>query len=234
MGKVRIYIGTSGYSYRHWQGVFYPKDVSMNAWLEYYATFFDTVELNVTFYRLPQERAFKGWYRRTPKDFVFAVKGSRFITHIRRLKDCRDAMRLFLSRIILLREKLGVVLWQLPPSFKVDTARFHAFLNGAVKEGPRVRHTFEFRNDTWYCEPVFEILRSNGAALCSADWPKRNTRATPTNGFQYVRRHGQGADLYGGSYSRRQLQRDAALIEANRREKRDTYIYFNNDRMGMR
>jgi uncharacterized protein YecE (DUF72 family) len=123
-----IFIGTSGYNYPHWwNGVFYPADLPQKKWLEFYAEYFDTVELNVSFYRLPRKEVFEGWYKRTPKKFVFAVKGSRFITHIKRLKDCRDPLSLLLDHASPLKEKLGVVLWQLPPQFKFQKERLEEF-----------------------------------------------------------------------------------------------------------
>ena len=123
-----ILIGTSGYNYPHWwNGVFYPSDLPQRKWLEYYAEYFDTVELNVSFYRLPKKEVFEGWYKRTPKHFLFAVKGSRFITHIKRLKDCRDPLSLLFEHASPLKEKLGVVLWQLPPRFKFQKERLEEF-----------------------------------------------------------------------------------------------------------
>ena len=114
--KNTIFIGTSGYSYPHWwNGIFYPSDLPQRKWLEFYADHFDTVELNVSFYRLPKKEVFEGWYKRAPKDFRFAVKGSRFITHIKRLKDCREPLSLLLDHAAPLKEKMGVLLWQLPP-----------------------------------------------------------------------------------------------------------------------
>ncbi len=126
--KGKICIGTSGYTYYHWRGVFYPKNLPSYKWLEYYTKFFKTVELNVTFYRLPQESAFKSWYRRTPKDFIFVLKGSRFITHVKKLQRIKNSTKLFFDRANLLKEKLGVILWQLPPSWKKNIKRLESFL----------------------------------------------------------------------------------------------------------
>jgi uncharacterized protein YecE (DUF72 family) len=145
-----IWIGTSGYYYKHWQGVFYPLKLPQRKQLEYYSQFFDTVELNVTFYRLPQEKAFLSWYERTPKDFLFTIKGSRFITHIKRLKDCTEPVKRFFEKASLLKEKLGMILWQLPPNFKCNLNRLKDFLD-ALYPYTDYHHTFEFRHPSWFC-----------------------------------------------------------------------------------
>ncbi len=242
MSKACIFLGTSGYSYQHWRGVFYPEGLKENRWLEHYAKFFDTVELNVTFYRLPKESAFLNWHKRTPKNFKFSVKGSRFITHVKKLKDSSQPLKLFFSRVKLLKGKLGPVLWQLPPSFKADSKRLRAFLK-CLKQYKGLRHVFEFRNETWYSTEILDMLKGEGRALCSADWPLFSKDIHPvrkefsngvhiTDDFIYLRRHGRGARLYGGCYTNRQLEKDAEIIKKHLKEKRDVYIYFNNDAHG--
>jgi len=227
----KLYIGTSGYSYKHWKRVFYPEDTKEDKWLEFYTKSFDTVELNVTFYRLPQETVFLSWKKRTPKEFKFAVKGSRFITHIKKLNDCDGALKLFFRRTKLLKEKLGPVLWQLPPSFKADLKRLENFIK-YLKKYSKVKHVFEFRNQTWHTEKVYELLKKEEIALCSADWPDFNQDIHSTPGFLYLRRHGQGAKLYSGCYSKKQLEKDAKIIKENLQNKKDVYMYFNNDQNG--
>ena len=231
LNKPERFIGTSGYSYKHWKDIFYPVGLRQSKWLEYYAESFDTVELNVTFYRLPKEGAFLGWYKKTPKNFKFSVKGNRFITHIKKLKDCSDPLKLFFSRVRLLNEKLGPVLWQLPPSFKADPKRLETFLK-SLKKYKKVEHVFEFRNKTWYHKKTFDILKTYDVALCNADWPLFNKGIHITADFVYLRRHGQGAKLYSGCYSNRQLKKDAEIIKKILRKKRSVYIYFNNDAHG--
>ena len=232
MSKARVFLGTSGYSYQHWKGVFYPKNIRENRWLEYYAGFFDKVELNVTFYRLPEKSVFLGWYKKTPKNFKFAVKGSRFITHQKRLKDCSESLKLFFSRARPLKEKLGVILWQLPPSFKADPERLKIFFK-SLRKYKNLRHAFEFRNNTWYYDEIFKILKAEGAALVNADWPAFDGNVHPvTADFAYLRRHGSGAKLYGGCYSKQQLKSDADVIKQYSRKKQDVYMYFNNDAQG--
>lgn len=231
MSKARLFLGTSGYSYKDWKGSFYPRALKENAWLEYYTKFFDTVELNVTFYRLPQETAFLSWRKRTPKNFKFAVKGSRFITHIKRLKACGGPLKVFFSRAALLKEKLSVVLWQLPPSFKRDPKRLEGFLK-LLRKHKGVRQVFEFRNETWHSDDISDMLKAEGACLCSADWPPFAGRMTGTADFIYFRRHGSGAKLYSGCYSKAQLKKDARVIKDILKDKRDTYMYYNNDTRG--
>jgi uncharacterized protein YecE (DUF72 family) len=185
----RAFIGTSGYNYNHWRGVFYPEDLPQNKWLEYYCKFFDTVELNVTFYRLPQESAFKSWYKRTPKNFKFVVKGSRFITHVKRLKDFKQPTKLLFSRIRNLKEKLGPILWQFPSNFKANFVNIkrlesfcrylsHHFISSLPAGGEesgggysRLRFVFEFRDCSWFCDEVYKILKKYNCALCYADYP---------------------------------------------------------------
>lgn len=231
MSKARVYIGTSGYSYPHWgNGVFYPPGLPSGRWLEYYYQYFDTVELNVTFYRLPSEKAFAGWYQRTPEKFLFALKGSRFITQRKRLKDCQEPLELFFARAGHLREKLGVVLWQLPPSFKQNLERFEEF-SALLGEFSPIRQAFEFREESWFCPEVFRILKSCGMGLCLADWPVFNAEKREDFKFIYLRRHGPGA-LYNSCYSEEQLQSDFGRIKKWLGKGKDVYLYFNNDAAG--
>lgn len=227
-----FFIGTSGYSYPHWgDGVFYPEGLSQQKWLEYYTQKFNTVELNVTFYRLPRESMFKGWYERTPGDFSFVVKGSRFITHIKRLKECEEPLKLFLDRVKFLKEKLSCILWQLPPKFKADEERLISFIK-LLKVQKKYRQVFEFRNKSWYKDSIFEILKEHNMALCIADWPEFSRQGPVVADFVYLRRHGVGAHLYGGCYTSRHLKRDAKMLNPWLEEGRDVYIYFNNDAHG--
>ncbi len=230
--KGKVFIGTSGYNYKHWSdGVFYPKDLSQREWLEHYTKFFKTVELNVTFYRLLQEKVFEGWKKRTPGDFSFAVKGSRFITHVKRLKDIEEPLKNFFKRASLLRKKLSVVLWQLPPNFKIDTKRLASFLNN-LKKYKNVRNAFEFRHPSWLNNEIFEKLDKMKCSICLADWPEFEEKIPALGNFVYLRRHGVGGELYGGCYSNAQLKEDACLIKDWAKQGKDVYIYFNNDSQG--
>lgn len=229
----KVYTGTSGYNYDHWSdGVFYPKRLPQKKRLEYYCKFFDTVELNVTFYRLPKEDVFSNWYKRTPSSFMFSLKGSRFITHIKRLKDPSESLRLFFSRIALLKDKVDVILWQLPPRFKIDKERLSKFVSslGQILKS-EIRHTFEFRDESWICRDVSDILGDNNIALCMADWPPFNNDLPLTADFVYIRRHGVSG-RYSSCYSKRELQNDAKRIKAWLKKNKDVYIYFNNDACG--
>jgi len=200
-----ILIGTSGYHYPHWwNGVFFPSDLPQRKWLEFYAEYFDTVELNVSFYRLPKKEVFEGWYKRTPKRFSFAVKGSRFITHIKRLKDCRELLSLLLDHASPLKEKLGVVLWQLPPRFRFQEERLEEFcvLLSTLPRSKRLRHAFEFRDESWFCREAFRILEEFNFAFCIAHGsglPLMETlthSTTPSPSFEdEVKRRGSGSTL---------------------------------------
>jgi uncharacterized protein YecE (DUF72 family) len=218
-----IRIGCSGWSYEHWRGRLYPTSGSTSRWLPLYADVFDTVEVNATFYRLPRTQAVEGWARSTQDDFCFAVKGSRYLTHVRRLRSPVEGIDRFESRIEPLRAagKLGPVLWQLPPTFDRDDERLARFL-ARLSPG---RHAFEFRHASWMDDAVYSLLRDRDAALVIAD---RGPGSTPpwieTAGWAYVRfHHGRGRN---GNYSRRELETWAdRLGEAAG----DVYAYFNND-----
>ncbi|NIM47423.1 MAG: DUF72 domain-containing protein [Candidatus Aenigmarchaeota archaeon] len=227
----KVYIGTSGYSYPHWSdGVFYPSGLYQPKWLEFYAENFNTVELNVTFYRLPAKKVFEGWYGRTPKDFLFVVKGSRFITHIKRLKNVEEPISLLFDRALALKEKLGMILWQLPPSLKVDTKRLEQFLK-LLKTQSKSRYTFEFRNQSWFTDKIYELLKKYNAALCIADSPSFPKEEVVTADFVYVRFHG-GTELYGSNYSDKELSNWAQKIKKWTKQNLDVYCYFNNDAYG--
>ncbi len=220
-------IGTSGWSYPHWRGVFYPRELPTSRWLEYYAARFDTVEINNSFYRLPSADNFAAWRARVPASFLFAVKGNRYITHLRRLREPGAPLARFFERVAALGPTLGPVLWQLPPQLPRDVDRLAAFLAAL----PRAhQHAFEFRHDSWYCEAVYTVLRAHDAALCLAD---RGGGATPlvrTASWVYVRFHGGlGA---GWGYLDAQLDAWAARIAAYQAEGAAVYAYFNNDPHG--
>ncbi len=230
--KGNVFIGTSGYNYNHWsKGVFYPENLKQKEWLEYYAKFFKTVELNVTFYRLPHEKAFESWKKRTPSNFSFAIKGSRFITHIKRLKDVEEPLENFFNRASLLRKKLSVVLWQFPPNFRINAERLDSFLKN-LKKYKNIRHAYEFRHESWFNNEIIELLEKNKCSFCLADWPEFDVKIPVMGNFVYVRRHGTGGELYGGCYSDFQLKKDAAMIKEWMYQGKNIYIYFNNDAHG--
>jgi uncharacterized protein YecE (DUF72 family) len=222
-GAVRI--GCSGWNYAHWRGLVYPKGLPARRWLEHYTTLFDTVEVNTTFYRLPTVSAVEGWVEQTPPGFRFAVKASRFVTHMKRLTDMGAPVRRYYERLEPLARspKLGVVLWQLPPHFHRDDDRLAA----ALAALPPGRHAFEFRHESWFAPEVYELLRAHGVALVIADRPEIRRFQTQklTADFTYLRFHHGGGE---GSYAHRRLGAWARRIEEWRHEG-DVYAYFNND-----
>lgn len=218
-------IGTSGWHYDHWRQLFYPPKLGKPGWLEFYSRQFNTVELNNSFYRLPSEANFVAWYDTTPPDFIFAVKVSRFITHVKRLKNSAEAVAKFTDRAKLLKEKLGPLLYQLPPGMPRDDAVLVSFLS-ALPRG--LRHVFEFRHPSWLVEPVFEILRRFDAGLCVFDMPTLRAPLVTTTDIAYFRFHGRG-ELYAGSYSDDDLADWAEKIAGLTTKLETVYIYFNND-----
>jgi uncharacterized protein YecE (DUF72 family) len=214
-------IGCSGWNYAHWRnGVFYPPRLAARDWLRFYAERFDTVELNTSFYRLPRRASAERWAEETPDGFVFAVKVSRYITHIKRLQDVPEHLPLLYERIEPLRRKLGVLLWQLPPTFKADLGRLAA----ALEQLPRgERHAFEFRHPSWFTEETYTLLREHEAALVIVDAGHVELTAP----FTYVRFH-RGRRGRNGNYSHRELEEWAERLR-RLNEEADVYAYFNND-----
>jgi uncharacterized protein YecE (DUF72 family) len=223
----RLFIGTSGWNYPHWRSVFYPSYLRQSQWLQYYVKFFNCVELNVTFYRLMQKKTFQNWRKHTPKGFYFIAKGSRFITHIKRLKSVKDPLDLFLNNAQGLGNKLAALLWQLPPSFKKDITRIEMFLKLLKKTN--IRQVFEFRNDSWFDAETFRLLKEYNACLCIAHSDRFPCVREVTADFLYLRFHG-GKSLYGSDYSRRELKRWAEFSGGVK--VKDIFAFFNNDACG--
>lgn len=221
-------MGCSGWLYPHWRGSFYPRDLAAGRWLAYYSSVFDTVELNNSFYRLPEARQFAAWRRQTPEGFLFAVKASRYLTHMKKLKEPRQPLSLLFARAKNLGSKLGPVLYQLPPRFDCDPERLASFL-AALPRGRR--HAFEFRDPSWYSEDVFALLARRRAALCLHDMPGSESPRRTTAPFVYIRYHGTGAH-HGGRYPARMLRKEAVWIGARLQSGLDVCAYFNNDAGG--
>jgi uncharacterized protein YecE (DUF72 family) len=219
----RVHIGTSGWHYAHWKGRFYPPDLPASRHLAYYAEHFDVVELNNTFYRLPAESAVLGWKNGSPAHFLFAVKGSRFLTHMKKLKDAETGLERFFSRVDLLGSKLGWVLFQLPPNWSCDRGRLRSFLEALPR---RHRYAFEFRDASWNNAEISRLLERFGAAYCIFDLAGFQSPLTLTANFTYIRLHGPGG-RYQGSYD------DSALRLWNERiaewNLREAYVFFDND-----
>jgi len=222
---MRYYIGTSGWHYNHWQGSFYPETLSKVKWLEFYATHFTTVELNNSFYRLPSEAAFAAWHESSPANFIFAVKVSRFITHIKRLKNTEEAVEKFISRAKVLEEKLGPLLYQLPPNMHRHDEILESFLS-ALPRG--LKHVIEFRHQSWLEERVLEILHKYNIGFCVFDMPSISCPLVATADFAYIRFHGSAA-LYSSCYSDMELADWAKRLADLATNLKAVYIYFNND-----
>ncbi len=224
-----IRIGTSGYHYKHWRGPFYPETTSAREMLAFYGGHFDTVELNNSFYRLPTESAFDDWRLATPRNFVFAVKANRYLTHNKKLKDPESALHNFLPRIAHLGSKLGPVLFQLPPGWSLNYERLQALLQLLPKS---LRYVFEFRDLTWIKPNVDELLAKCGAAFCIYELAGYRSPLTVTADFAYVRLHGPGPGKYQDSYDARRLRQWARQIKTWAKTLTAIYIYFDNDQAG--
>lgn len=224
----RIWIGTSGWRYKGWKGPFYPKGMPESKFLPFYCDRFKTVEINQTFYGLPRETAVQKWRETVPADFIFAVKASRFITHMKKLKDPEFALENFTVRIKHLEEKLGPILFQLPPKWGYDRERFEYFLAALPKQ---YRYTFEFRNPDWFIPPVIEALQSTNIAFCMYDLAGRQSPRLVTADFVYIRLHGPGG-AYQGSYSDEALTEWAFAIKTWNSEGKSVFCYFDNDQLG--
>jgi uncharacterized protein YecE (DUF72 family) len=221
----RACIGCSGWEYKHWRGDFYPADLPRARWFERYAAVFDTVEINNTFYRLPEESTFAAWAERAPAGFTYAVKASRFLTHMKKLKDPEEPLDRLFTRMRPLGRHLGPVLYQLPPGWKLDRSRLEHFLQ-ALPGG--IRHVLEFREPTWYADDVLAMLERYGVSLCLHDMPGSATGRQRVGPIVYARFHG-AAGQYSGSYSTERLEGWAAWLQDARKGGADVYAYFNND-----
>jgi uncharacterized protein YecE (DUF72 family) len=221
-----VRIGCSGWNYGHWREAFYPKGLPARRWLECYAEHFDTVEVNTTFYRLPSVSAVAGWALQTPPQFLFTVKASRYLTHVKRLTDMESGVMRFYERIepLLVSRKLGPVLWQLPGNFHRDDDR----LSGALQGLPEGRHCFEFRHASWFTDEVYDLLRRHGVALVIGDHPERPFQTYElTAQWTFIRFH-YGSRGRNGNYSATELDSWRRRIERWRRSV-EVFAYFNND-----
>jgi len=223
-----LWIGTSGYVYPHWRGgVFYPEGLRQRDELAWYATRFQTVELNNPFYRLPEPQSFDRWRDAVPEGFVFAVKASRYITHIKRLRDAREPIALFLDRAARLGSKLGPLLCQLPPTFQADADALRRFLDGLPAEH---RWVMEFRHPSWHAAEIYQSLGTRGVALCIPVGGRVRPDLVTTAPFAYIRMH--SGEAPSGGFTRGQLEWWAGRIRALGQAGKDCYVYFNNDRGG--
>jgi uncharacterized protein YecE (DUF72 family) len=228
--RPRPRVGCSGWNYKSWRGRFYPANLPAARWLPYYAEHFDTVEVNNTFYRLPERATFAAWRSQVPAGFLVGVKASRFLTHMKRLRDPEEPLERLFSRVSALGRQLGPVLYQLPGSFRIDLARLDAFLEALprVSSGRRVRHVMEFRDPSWYVAETFQLLERRRVALCLHDKLGSSIDAPFVGPFVYVRFHGTSG-RYHGSYGPQRLARWAGRVAEQAQEGRQVFAYFNND-----
>jgi uncharacterized protein YecE (DUF72 family) len=224
-----VHVGCSGWSYTEWRGRLYPEGLPQSKWLERYAEVFGTVELNNTFYRLPTEKAVEGWIERTPADFVFTVKASRYLTHVKRLNEMPKYVTRFTERIAALMDstKMGPVLWQLPENFKRDDERLSAALDAL----PKGRHGFEFRHESWFAPEIYALLGDHNAALVIGDTPERPFQERELTADWTLIRFHRGSRGRGGNYSERELETWRRRISAWRSQA-EVFAYFNNDWQG--
>ena len=223
--KGQIYVGTSGFSYPHWRGKFYPEKLPTKSWLSFYSEHFFTVELNSPFYRLPERKTFVGWRKKTPKPFIFSVKMNRFVTHVKRLEDVKEPIDRFFDAVEGLAEKLGPILFQLPPKFNLDLQLLEKLFTFLPSNK---RYTFEFRHESWFNKETYRILEKQGAALCYSSTPRYPTFFLDSTPFIYARFHGK-EKLYSSCYSLEELKEWAEKFQKFLEEGKDVYVYFDND-----
>jgi uncharacterized protein YecE (DUF72 family) len=224
-----VCIGTSGWNYRHWRGVFYPKELPVKRCFEFYCRQFDTVEVNNTFYRLPDREVFVDWRKQAPPGFLYAIKASRFLTHLKKLKDPAEPLANILGRARALGPHLGPVLYQLPPHWHCDLDRLRDFISALPQD---LSHFFEFRDPSWCNEAVRDLLMETGMGYCIHDMRGFECPAWATGPVVYVRFHGPTALRYAGCYTHAHMERWAERINDYRRAGYTVYAYFNNDNAG--
>ncbi len=226
--KDKIHIGTSGWHYKHWKGPFYPKDMQASDFLDYYVKHFDTAEINNSFYNLPEAKTLRQWRDTVPEEFLFSVKASRYITHMKKLKDPKKSLSTLLRRLQSLGDKMGPILFQLPPKWKVNAERLRSFLEMLPEDR---KYTFEFRDHSWFEEEVYEALAEHKAAFCIYELAGNISPLEVTADFIYIRLHGPG-DAYEGSYPTRTLNKWAKNISGWIKDGKAVYCYFDNDQAG--
>lgn len=225
MTQGRLYVGTSGYQYRHWRGVFYPEDLRQADWFDYYTSQFDVVEINNSFYRLPSHETFDAWKAAAPEGFCYVLKFSRYGSHLKKLKHPENSVTRFMDGARRLGDALGPILVQLPGNWRVNIERLREFLDALP---PKQRFAFEFRHPSWLCEEVYELLERHHAALVEHDMLPDHPRRI-TADFVYWRFHGQ---RYRGNYSPQHLSARARRAADELAAGRDVYAFFNNDAEG--
>lgn len=228
MSKSKIYIGTSGWHYSHWKGTFYPEDLSASDYLSFYQEKFPTVEINNTFYNMPEKKTLQEWKDTVKEDFIFSVKASRFITHMKKLKDPEEPVSHFFSKVNVFEDNLGPVLFQLPPKWKINYDRLNNFLDNLPED---YRYVFEFRNPSWFDEEIYRLLAHYRAAFCIYDLNQDLSPKEITTDFIYIRLHGPDG-AYKGQYSTQSLSGWAGAFAAWKNKVKKIYCYFDNDQAG--
>ena len=236
-----LFIGTSGWVYSHWYGIFYPENLPSKDKLKYYSQYFKTTEVNYSFYHLPRPSTYQNWYSQTPDDFIFAVKASKFITHIKRLKGVKEAWKRFLENTLNLKEKLGPILFQFPSSFQATSENvkrlenFLKIIRGNSSSNSRrlanLRFAFEFRHESWCEEKIYKLFKKYNAGWVIADSPRYPRADVVTADFAYIRMHGSKI-MFASKYTKKEISDLAKEIKKWLGQDLDVFVYFNNDLQG--
>lgn len=221
---MKVHIGCSGWNYKEWRGAFYPEKLAKKNWLEYYSEKFDTVEVNNTFYRFPKDENLESWRDTVPKDFLFTLKGSRYVSHMKKLKEVKESVQKFSDAAHLLKSKLGCILWQLPPNLHRNDEKLDQFCKDLDSKDKNV---IEFRHESWYDQGVYEILSKHDVSFCAISSPDFSEEMITTNQTGYLRFHGKGEKWYDYLYSEKELEKWYQKIQ--KKDLKEIYIYFNND-----
>ena len=224
----KIHVGTSGWHYTHWRGDYYPEDLTSKNWLSYYASQFHCVEVNNSFYKLPKVTTIESWLEQAPSGFLFAVKASRLITHMKKLQRCNDVLETFINTIRTFGITLGPILFQLPPHWRINPERLAQFIKIL---SPCYFYAFEFRDPSWHTSEIYDLLTSNNIAFCIYDLAGFQSPREITADFAYIRLHGPNA-AYSGSYTRHTLKTWAGRIRGWSSQASNVYVFFDNDEAG--
>lgn len=224
-----VYVGTSGWTYDHWTGPFYPDALPNQDRLSFYADRLRSVEINSSFYQLPAEKTLVRWSETVPEGFIFAFKANRYITHMKKLKDPEEPLENLYARASVLGDHLGPILFQLPPNWRFDRTRLASFLEAL---SPQFRHAFELRDERWITEEALDLLHEHDAAFCIYDFAGRRSPSAVTSDFVYVRLHGPMETPYRGRYDKNELSGWAGALSTWHRQERDVYCFFDNDEAG--
>ncbi|MGC9049092.1 MAG: DUF72 domain-containing protein [Patescibacteria group bacterium] len=237
----KIFIGTSGWQYGHWQGIFYPENLPTKDWLNYYSQKFQTVEINSSFYHLPRKTTFENWAARVPEKFLFSIKVWRRITHFKKLKNIKKDLKVFFERVLALKEKLGPFLLQFPSNFQAKEEnikrlrQFGQFIREDLRlnlsKFTKCHFALEFRHQSWFNKKVYQILKKYNLALCWADTPYYPYEEIVTADYVYIRLHGH-TELYASKYTKKQLKDYAKKIQKLIDQGKTVYVYFDNDAYG--